>query len=339
VTVRRWRCARRRPPSLNNLGVVWWPRTNWMSASAAFRHAIELNPKYCYAHNNSATCWRPEAVGRSIWRIQEGHRTQPQIRGAPLQPRHRAGGQEAWDEAIGEYKKAIELNPKYAEPHNNLATCWMPKKQWDEAIGRIQKAIELNPKYATAHNNLGSALAARTVGRSHRRIPPGHRTQPQARSGPPRTSAARWRPRTSGTKPLGEFKKAIELDPKEARPTTTSASRWRPEAVGRSHWRYKKAIELDPKFAPAHYNLGNVLHARTSGTKPLANTGRHELDPKYATAHNNLGSRAGGQEPVGRSIAAYRKAIELDPKNALAHYKPRHRSHGQEAVGRSHRRI
>jgi tetratricopeptide (TPR) repeat protein len=62
-----------------------------------------------------------------------------------------------WDEAITEYKKAIALNPNYADAHNILGLAYANKGMRDEAIAEFKKAIALNPNDAEAHNNLGVA--------------------------------------------------------------------------------------------------------------------------------------------------------------------------------------
>ena len=47
------------------------------------------------------------------------------------------------DEAIAEYRKAIELDPKYAPAHYNLGNALRAKNQLDEAIAEYKKAIDL----------------------------------------------------------------------------------------------------------------------------------------------------------------------------------------------------
>ena len=59
-----------------------------------------------------------------------------------------------FDEAIAECKKAIAINPNYAEAHNNLGLAYGDKGMFDEAIAECKKAIAINPNYAKAHNNL-----------------------------------------------------------------------------------------------------------------------------------------------------------------------------------------
>ncbi|RLE29177.1 hypothetical protein DRJ27_05000, partial [Candidatus Acetothermia bacterium] len=52
------------------------------------------------------------------------------------------------EDAIAEYERAIELDPKYAAPHNGLGNVYYELGRHDEAIQAYQKAIELDPKYA-----------------------------------------------------------------------------------------------------------------------------------------------------------------------------------------------
>ncbi|MCK4419434.1 tetratricopeptide repeat protein, partial [Candidatus Aerophobetes bacterium] len=64
-----------------------------------------------------------------------------------------------YDEAIAEYKKAIKINPNYAEAHCVLGAAYGCKEMCDEAIAECKKAIEINPNLAEAHGNLGAVYA------------------------------------------------------------------------------------------------------------------------------------------------------------------------------------
>lgn len=59
------------------------------------------------------------------------------------------------DEAIAEFQKAVDLDPKYAAAHLNLAYAYDRQGQVDMAIARYQKVIDLQPENLFAHNNLG----------------------------------------------------------------------------------------------------------------------------------------------------------------------------------------
>ena len=49
------------------------------------------------------------------------------------------------DEAIKEFKKAIDLDPHSAHAHDNLATVYAEKKLFREALGEYLTAIKLEP--------------------------------------------------------------------------------------------------------------------------------------------------------------------------------------------------
>ena len=122
------------------------------------------------------------------------------------------------EEAIGECKKAMELNPKLALAHIALGNALWSKTQLEEAIGEFKKAIELDPKFDWAHVCLGHAL---------------------------------WS-KNQLDEAIGEYRKAIEVDPKLAPlhfylGNALLAKNRLEEATGE----YRKAIELDPKFASA----------------------------------------------------------------------------------------
>jgi tetratricopeptide (TPR) repeat protein len=63
------------------------------------------------------------------------------------------------DEAIREFRKAIELDPDSAHAHDNLATVYAEKKQYAQALEEYLTALKLEPDSATAHYNLACFLA------------------------------------------------------------------------------------------------------------------------------------------------------------------------------------
>jgi len=65
------------------------------------------------------------------------------------------GNKRMFDDAIAEFKKAIEINPDYAKAYNSLGIIYGEKGMYNEEIAEYKKAIAINPNYAEAHYNLG----------------------------------------------------------------------------------------------------------------------------------------------------------------------------------------
>ena len=63
-----------------------------------------------------------------------------------------------YEEAKSNIKKAIELQPDYAEAYNNIGRVYVKIKKINRAISNFRKAIELKPDYCEAYNNLGVVL-------------------------------------------------------------------------------------------------------------------------------------------------------------------------------------
>ncbi len=59
------------------------------------------------------------------------------------------------EKAIEAYRKAISLNPNYAEAYNNLGVIYQEIGNREGALEWFQKAIEVNPQYEKGWSNLG----------------------------------------------------------------------------------------------------------------------------------------------------------------------------------------
>jgi tetratricopeptide (TPR) repeat protein len=62
------------------------------------------------------------------------------------------------EEAIAQFRKALEDKPDYAEARLNLGNALYAKGNQDEAIAQFRKTLEIQPDYAEARLNLGDAL-------------------------------------------------------------------------------------------------------------------------------------------------------------------------------------
>jgi len=68
-----------------------------------------------------------------------------------------------FDEAIENYRQAIQINPNYAEALDNLGHALTAQGRFDEAIENYRQAIQINPNYAAALNNWASPSPPKAV--------------------------------------------------------------------------------------------------------------------------------------------------------------------------------
>lgn len=59
-------------------------------------------------------------------------------------------------QAVKEFEKAIEINPKNVDAYLELGHIYRMKRLDDQALAMYQKAVQVAPKSARAHRNLGS---------------------------------------------------------------------------------------------------------------------------------------------------------------------------------------
>jgi len=59
--------------------------------------------------------------------------------------------QKAWDQAIANYRKALELDPNDPLTHYNLGLALKYKDEVRDAAAEFQTALRLKPKWADAH--------------------------------------------------------------------------------------------------------------------------------------------------------------------------------------------
>jgi len=60
-----------------------------------------------------------------------------------------------FEDAVVSFHKVITLQPRLAEPHNNLAVIYNEKGDLRAAISELEASLALNPGYVTAHENIG----------------------------------------------------------------------------------------------------------------------------------------------------------------------------------------
>jgi Flp pilus assembly protein TadD len=160
------------------------------------------------------------------------------------------------DEAEGQYRAAIALQPAFADPHTNLAGLLARKGDYRDSLSQSQEAVRLAPDSATAFVNLGVALGSLD------------------------------RP----TEAVDPLTRAVDLDPRNADGHYNLAKAL--IAIGKSREaeaELRETLRLDPSRAAAYNNLGVLLCSEgrlTEGVDALRTA--VALDPGSEEAEANL---------------------------------------------------
>jgi tetratricopeptide (TPR) repeat protein len=183
------------------------------------------------------------------------------------------------NEAIAQYRQAIQIRPNYAEAQHDLGYALCKQGKWDEALVHLRKAVQLNPRYADAQHNLGFVLY--TLGRLN-----------------------------EASVHLGL---AIKLKPDYPQAyynlgNILSAQSKPDEAIAC----YRKAIQLKPDYANAHNNLGIALKSQGRLDEAINHfRSALNINPGLGEAYYNLAGTLRSQGKLDEAIKCYERVAEL----------------------------
>jgi tetratricopeptide (TPR) repeat protein len=60
-----------------------------------------------------------------------------------------------YDQAISDFTKALEINPRDADAYSNRGSVYREKGQYEQAISDSNKALEINPNFGMAYYQRG----------------------------------------------------------------------------------------------------------------------------------------------------------------------------------------
>jgi tetratricopeptide (TPR) repeat protein len=251
-------------------------------AIGKFRRAIEIDPKYRYAHYN---------LGRAL----EGQENNPN----------------RYEEAAKQYELALKIDENYASAWNSWGRMLLELKRYEEAVEKFRKAIDFDPDNRHIyHRNWGIALEGQQM--NPNRYEEAARQYEAAVNAKEDYSSAwvDWGRMLTELRQYDEalvkFGKAVEVDPHSVYAYTYLGWLYQlKREVGKALRCYEKTLELDDRDANNHTNLGLALidvrrykEAEESFKKAI------ELDPGLTSGHHNL---AFLYERLGRYEAARKK--------------------------------
>jgi tetratricopeptide (TPR) repeat protein len=192
----------------------------------------------------------------------------------------------AWDEALSDCSKAIEIDPKVAQAFIKRGFVWQAKGENDKAIADYDEAIRLDPKDAVAFVNRGIA----------------------------------WGAKGDNDRAIDDYDQAMQLDPKDAGAFFDRGYVWQAKGeYDKAIADYNEAIRLDPKLVRAFVNRGSAWLIKGDNDKAIADYDEAiRLDPKDAPAFAGRSIAWLGKGDDDRAIADSEEAMRIDPKDAHA---------------------
>ncbi len=157
----------------NMLGVIYHGGGQFARAQRAFEAALRLNPAYTDAALNLAIIYNDlgryseakEVYSAALSRQHDNpHHMDPYVKGkisnmyADIGEVYASSGM--LDEAIVEYRRALDLGPTFVDIRLKLANALRDLKRHDEALKEFEEILRTNPNYLPGRVHYGITLFA-----------------------------------------------------------------------------------------------------------------------------------------------------------------------------------
>ena len=261
---------------------------SWKDSESLYRHAVAVSSKNFIAYYNLGS-----------WLDSEGR----------------------IDEALTNYFKAVEMQPHYPDPLNNIGCSLANRKQFADAIPYFEAALRSKPGFTSAHQNLANSL--REMKRFDEAIP---HFQAVVKEKPEDTSALNGLGNALASQ--GQFAEAAQYYEASLRVKPDQVAAHYDLANALANLRradeaivqYRLALQAKPGFALAHNDLGIIL-ARQGKLEEAILELREAVrgQPGGASFQLNLGKLLASRQDFGEAISCYNEALRIAPNNPDTH--------------------
>ncbi|BBB91653.1 MAG TPA: tetratricopeptide repeat protein [Methylomusa anaerophila] len=141
--------------ALNNLGAIYKDQQRYGEAEDCFQRAVAIDSRSAPAYYNLGTIYqmRHEFAG-AIKHLAIAHELAPDKFMVVFALANACWENDDSDKAEMYYRRALALEPRRADVHNNLGVVLIKKNNYPAAVACFQTAISLQPQYADAYRNL-----------------------------------------------------------------------------------------------------------------------------------------------------------------------------------------
>jgi TolB-like protein/tetratricopeptide (TPR) repeat protein len=131
---------------------------DWSRGEREFRRALELSPNHAECHlMYSVFLWSAGRFDDALSEAQRGQELDP------LSGSTNAGVTFLWsrqyDRAIAEYRRALQIDPKFPHAHFGLGSAYTLRGDFDEEIRELQVAVRLSRRNPTYLSRMGHDCA------------------------------------------------------------------------------------------------------------------------------------------------------------------------------------
>jgi tetratricopeptide (TPR) repeat protein len=223
--------------------------------------------------------------------------------------------------AAAAYRRALTLKPEDSRVWGNLGTVLRELGDIDESVRSLKSAMALDPGIVSYAVNLGASLCRKRDFRAAEAL-----LRDALRREPNRADAAlnlgsALQGQGLPQHALDYFRRAVALRPNFAEAWNALADAYK--ALGdfsSAIAACESAIGARADFLPAFNNLGGLLCLLRQHDKAeeVLRKGLG-IDPQNSALHTNLGTVLKDMGRLDETIECYRKALEADPSNSIAH--------------------
>jgi len=146
-------------PAYNNLGNVQQSLGKTEEAIESFKRALEINPKQAEVHYNIGNIYNLKGEKETA---EDCYKTSLEIRPGFAHALHALAkiqtGQGKFDIAVKSLTKAIQSDPKYIQPHLDLAEAYYSSGELEHALNHYDEYLKYYPRAVDIFKKAGNVL-------------------------------------------------------------------------------------------------------------------------------------------------------------------------------------
>lgn len=247
--------------------LTWGQNINWKDPVTFYRWTLRYAPNSFKVHNNLGLVYEAKGL---------------------------------YDQAIYEYKRALEINPDYMHAHNNLGNVYTKMGLFDVAIKEYQEALKIKSNILLVMDNLLNVYEI-VIEEALRNNPHALLTNDNLM--------------VICNKAIDEYRKRLQSgSDSDILHYNLGVLYRRKGLIQEALSEYEQALKINPNHISAHSNLGSLYEEEGFLDKAMAEFEKVvSIDPQFSRGYYNMGVIYGNEGRWDQAIELWKKALEIDP--------------------------